>query len=468
MNEELKLAIKNAKAALKKANKKKVAATQRSATPKRQTKGEMSEVLVKNLRNFGVKSMNDLMKVDTSAKKYSYLGKQEIEAVKSLKEAVDVAVVTAQILKFRETEGKSSTISAEDVKSLSFFNDELDFHMKAFGINTGNDGFDWIPTMVSDSYIDEFNLDRKVSGLFAEIKMPSNPYRFPVLTGGAIARKVGAISALAPAQVFKTDKTIQFDAVKMTNQYELPEELNEDSAPDVVKVIRQELIEGQEKAIEIAILEGDTLGVMHDESQLPDVTPGTLITAITDSPEYFFDGLRKRALGAGAAGSVNAGGAKLTETEMSACRSKMGKFGVDPSQLAIIVESKGYNQMLQLADVRTLNEYGSKGTVITGELAKYEGAPVIVSEYLRADTTSTGKNVTAGANNFLSVIMVNRKRWFLGLRRAVQVRVEKNRTQYDVLDLVSFCRKAFQGVLKADSSNYAQESSVAIIYNILA
>ena len=471
MNPELKKAILAAKKALKAQKKAANAARIKSAinggrTPGHKAKNKMTPELTKNLSKWGVKSLNDLMKVNTANKKYAYLGQDEIQRVKDLKEAVDIAVVTAQVLKFRETEGKSSDVTAAEVKALGFFAEDLDFHLKTFGIEGGDEGFEWIPTAVSDSYIDEFNLERKVSGLFQEIRMPTNPYRFPVLTGGAIARKVGAVTALAPAQVFKTDKTITFDAIKMTNQYELPEELNEDSAPDVVKVIRQELIEGQEKAMEIAILEGDTAGTMHYFSQLPDVTVGTLISAIPDSAELFFDGLRLRALASGALGAVDAGAVQVSETELSKARSALGKFGVDPTQLAIICESKGYNQLLQLDDVRTLEQYGAKAPVITGELAKYEGAPVIVSEYLRDDTSVTGKNTLAGPNDKLSILMVNRKRWFVGLRRAIQVRVEKNRTQYDVLDMVSFARKAFQGVLKPDASNYAQESSVSLIYNI--
>lgn len=465
MNPELKKAIQAAKKALKKANEKKIASVIKGKG-KPSNKGQMPAELTKNLRKFGVSTIEKLVKINTADKKYAYLPKEEIEKVKNLKEAIDIAVVSAQVIKFRETEGETTKVTANDVKSLKFYEEELSFHLKALGIESADEGYEWIPTMVSESYIDEFNLDRKISGLFQEIKMPSNPYKFPVLTGGAIARSVGAISALTPSQVFKTDKTIQFDAIKMTSQYELPEELNEDSAPDVVKVIRQELIEGQEKAMEIAILEGDTAGAMHYYSQLPDVAPLTLMSAVTDSPEFFFDGLRLRALNSGVTATVDCSNAVVSETELALCRGNMGKFGVDPSQLAIICGPKGYNEMLQLTDVRTLNEYGAKATVITGELAKYEGSPVLVSEYLREDTDVAGKSLNGGTNDRLSIIMVNRKRWFLGLRRAVQVKVEKNRTQYDVLDMVSFARKAFQGVLKVDGSNYAAESSVSLIFNI--
>lgn len=445
-----KKALEDARKALAAAKAKRLAAGSQGKTPSVATKS-MPEELKKSLRKWGAKSLDDLIHVNTSDKKFAYISAEEKANVKALKEAVDVAVISSQIFQKKVTE-------------LKYFEDELQFHLKAFGITTGTDGFEWIPTVVASSYLDEFNLDRKVSGLFMEVKMPSNPYKWPVLTGGAIARKVGLVTALATPQSFKTDKTITFDAVKLTNQYALPEELNEDSAIDQVKVIRQELIEGQEKALEIAILEGDADGThQHYFTQLPDVAPTTLISAVADSPEQIFDGLRKRLM---PNGSVDATGVALNETHMSKARAKMGKFGVDPSQLAWIMGPKVYNQSLQLDDVRTLEQYGAQATVISGELAKYEGSPIVVSEYLREDLAATGYNTQAGPNTFGSAVVVNRKRWFVGTRRPISVLVEKNRTQYDVLDLVSFCRKAFQAVLKSDGSNYASESSGAVIFNI--
>ena len=457
MSDKLKKALEKARTELKQAKAKRLQASQAAqnkASGLSKSTKEMPESARKSLRKWGAKNFEELTKVNTSDRKFAFITKEEREAVKEFKESVDIAVLCSKIFN-------------KPVKETKYFQDELQFRLKAFGINSGEDGFEWIPTMVSDTYIDEFNLDRKVASLFTEVKMPSNPYKWPVLTQGAIARKVGEVTALGTPQVFKTDKTITFDAIKMTNQYALPEELSEDSAPDVIKVIRQELVEGQEKAMEIAILEGDADGThQHHFSQLPDVAGGTLTSAVLDSPEHFFDGIRKRLMGAGAPAQVNAGGVAVTETELSTARGKMGKFGVDPSQLAIIVGPKVYNQLLQLDDVRTLEQYGANATVLSGELAKYEGAPVVVSEYLREDLAATGFNTVGGPNTTGSVLMVNRKRWFTGVRRPIMIKVENNRTQYDVLDMVSFSRKAFQAVLATGGANYAAESSGAVVFNI--
>lgn len=449
---ELKVALANAKKALEEKKAARLAAANKGA-PASKTKA-MPEMLTKTLRNFGVKSLDELMTVNTAESKFAYLSKEEIEKVKGLKADVDTAVMISKLFKI-------------PVQETKFFQDELSFKLKAFGISSGSNGFEWIPTMVADSYIDEFNLERKISSLFMEVKMPSNPYKWPVLSAGAIARRTGVATAIGK-QVFKTDNTIQFDAEKLASRYELPEELTEDSAPDVIKAIRQELMEGQEKALEIAILEGDKEGDLHNFSQLPDVAANTTIASIAaETPETCFYGIRSRLNACKALSGVDAGGNSVSETELGQCRAKMGKFGVDPSALVLIAGPKVYNQLIQLDDVRTIEQYGGQATVLTGELAKYEGMPVIVSEYLREDLDASGKNSATPANNTKgSILMVNRKRWFVGLRRAIQIKVENNKTEMDVLDLVAFSRRAFQAVLKNDGTNYAVESSAAYVYNI--
>ncbi len=403
-----------------------------------------AEIEKKAVAKFGVKSINDLIRINTADRRYKAVGQESRDAVKNLKEAVDVTLMVAR----RFGMAPQNTKAYEELVQPA---------LKAFGIDSGDTGYNWIPTMVAETYIDEYNLERKVAALFTEVKMPSNPYDYPVLNNGAIATKLAENSQKGTKDVF-ADSKITFRAVKLSNQYELPEELQEDSAVDVMKVIRQELIEGQEKAMEIAILEGDTTGThMHTNTGIP----GQTSTPASDSPERVFMGLRKRALAASL--KVDCAG-PTDESKLSALRQQLGKYGVNPAELALICGPLGYNELLQLDDVRTLEQYGQQATVIQGELAKYEGIPVIVSEWLREDTDANGVNGVSG-NTKKSMLLVNRKRFYTGLRRAVQIKVENYRTAFDAWDMVSFSRRAFEGVLKADGSN-ASESTCALLYNI--
>jgi HK97 family phage major capsid protein len=420
-----------------------------------------SEVTVKSaLSGWGVKSFDELVGVashkedglfgvNVADKRFAYLSAEKREAVKNLKEATDIAIMESVLFKrsVKETQAYNTMI--------------IPIVEKAFGISSGSDGFEWIPTGVSTSYIDEFNLERKVSSLFQEIRMPTNPFKFPVLTNGAVARLLAPVSAVSPKQSFDTDSTITFDAVKLSSQYLLPEELSEDSAVAILQVIRQELVEGMEKSIEIAILNGDTTGPHMDAFSVL----GTGAAPAADSPEKAWMGLRKRAFAAGAAAQHDAGGDRLISQDIVTVREKMGKFGVNPRDLALIAGPRGYNQLIDLDEVTTLEKYGQSATILSGELARVYGIPVIVSEYMREDLDATGVNILL-ADNKIAMLLVNRRRFMVGLRRALQIRVEKNKTDYDATDLVSYARYAFQGVLKADGSNYSSESSVAMIRNI--
>ena len=197
MSDKAKKALEEARKALAELKAKRLQASQGGNT-KVTTKEGMPTEVQKSLRNFGVKSFEKLMEVNVADKKYSYLGKEKLEQVKNFKEAVDVAVIMSKLFK-------------KDIKDLNFYEDELQFHMKAFGIDSGDEGYEWIPTMVSTSYLDEYNLDRKVSGLFMEVKMPSNPYKWPVLSNGAIARILGvATGATIEDTKNNTAQAIQF------------------------------------------------------------------------------------------------------------------------------------------------------------------------------------------------------------------------------------------------------------------
>jgi ERCC4-type nuclease len=82
---ELKELLKKSREELAKKKAARVASTQKSGTPKSNTKGGKPEALVKNLRKWGVKSLNELLTVNTAEKKYAYLGKESIDTVKKFR-----------------------------------------------------------------------------------------------------------------------------------------------------------------------------------------------------------------------------------------------------------------------------------------------------------------------------------------------------------------------------------------------
>ena len=59
----------------------------------------------------------------------------------------------------------------------------LDAIIKAMDSQTAGEGKEWINTGFSPEVIREVTLDRKVTPLFRRFTMPTNPYKYPIVSG---------------------------------------------------------------------------------------------------------------------------------------------------------------------------------------------------------------------------------------------------------------------------------------------
>jgi len=82
------------------------------------------------------------------------------------------------------------------------------------------------------------------------------------------------------------------------------------------------------------------------------------------------------------AATTNAG-TNLTASVLLAARSQMGRFGVNPSDLTIVVSQDGYYDLLNDPNFQTLDEVGSDlAARVTGTIGALYGSQVVVSEEL--------------------------------------------------------------------------------------
>jgi HK97 family phage major capsid protein len=303
---------------------------------------------------------------------------------------------------------------------------------------------------VSSQFLEEFELDRQVVDQFKGITMPSSPFDVPVQTDPTVARLQSescAAGGIASAN-FGTDK-ITMLAKKLVESMCLPEELNEDAAPQILALVRSEVSMAQSRAWETAILNGDD-SVAHMDAD---------VTAAEDARKAW-KGLRKLATANSA--SVNFGAAAVTTTNLRAMRTLMGKFGVGERNLVWIVSAKIYNQFLALPEVTTVEKFGPMATILRGSLAALDGIPIVISEFARDDLAATGVN-TAPADALSCVTLVNRSRFFWGTRRPIKVRALMDPTPpADRWLLASWWRGDFKGFAQS-----ASERSVVLGRNVL-
>lgn len=406
------------------------------------------------MRAFGCAHPKNLLEVNTAAPRFKNVDPHLKHIVRELKQTVDISRFVAQMYHGapRDHVGRNSNedriAAVKNICETYYGKNELLPRLKAFGSTLAGSGDEWVPTLIANQYIEEFELDFALAGKFREVAMPSNPYDLPVLKDVLKAQKVAEGSA-AVARSFGTDK-IRFSATKLECFNEIPEELNEDAAPDFLAVARQEVVMAHSRAVESALLNGDSDGSHLDS----DTQAGSSLLA-----EKIWDGLRKRALANGAYGSKSVGAA-LSDAVMSSIRALMGKHGVSPESLLWVVGPKVYQQIMSLPNVATVDKFGPQAGILRGALASYQGIPICVSQHMREDLNASGvyDGVTSSKG---AILLVNTARFYLGMRRAPQVRLVQDLPNYDRFLLAAYQRVDFQGHTQS-----ASEASVCYGYNI--
>ncbi len=409
------------------------------------------------LKFFGVDHPKKLLGINVASETYRNVPEELKYMVLEFKKSMDIGRFVAQMFHGapRDEGGLEDHSKPANIKNL------LDTHygrhvlagkLKAWGSTVSGAGDEWVPTGVSSSYIEEYTLERALQQRFRTMPMPTNPFELPAMTSGTTARKATEGAAMTGANGVTTKLTL--NAVKLAEYYELPTELEEDSAPDFLAMARDAVILAQKNAVETAMINGDDDGTHIDND-----TDGLA----ANIAEKVWKGLRRQALANSANGGTSDFSAAVAdETKLKTLRGKMGRFGTRPEQLIWIVPPVVYNQMLAMTNVSTFDKYGQNATVLQGALAAYQGIPIIASEFMRENLAATGVNTLAGPNTLTAMLLVNRTRWYLGQRRPIMVKLMQDVPTYDRWLLASYQRIAFVGHTQS-----ATEVSVTYGINIL-
>lgn len=410
------------------------------------------------MRAFGCTHVKQLLGVNTGDRKFRGIAPELKSAVRELKRDVDCARFISQMFHGEALDHLGN--ANESMDRVSRVKGMLDHYhgknvlaprLKAFGSTVSGSGDEWVPTLMSNQFIQEFELDFVLENRMKQVAMASNPYDLPTQSGVTKARKIGENVSMTDT-TFTTSK-LTFTASKTGEYYILPEEMTEDSAPDILAEGRDEVVNAQIRAWESAIINGDNDGT-HIDSDTQALG--------ADVAEKLCKGLRRQALANAAAGAtVDFGNALPTEALLNSLRRKMKRFGVNSGELILLAGPAVYSSLLELPNVATMDKFGPLATVLKGALAAYQGIPIVISQYMREDLNATGvydgTTTTRGG-----LILVHAARWYVGTRRPIRVKVGPDVNQEtDRWKLASYQRKDFQGMPQS-----ATEVSVAYGYNV--
>jgi hypothetical protein len=264
-----------------------------------------------------------------------------------------------------------------------------------------------------------------VAALHPRINMPSDPYKLPIEGPDAqvflVSEATGANDYITAANLIKHADSLtgsaltnlQLSTNKIGARLVVSAEADEASIVAMLPYFRGKLVRGMGDAEEDTTLNGDTncgLSTAIDSDM-------TGLASLTH-PRKAWDGYRKLANSA-VKKALQGAGTTIDIADLRNLRVEFGKYGVKPSELTLVTGPVGLNKLLSLKDgsnptpVLTLEKYGPKATILTGEIGSVDGTPLIVSEHVRENVSVAG--VYDGVTTDRTLIhMVNRAAFVYG------------------------------------------------------
>lgn len=316
---------------------------------------------------------------------------------------------------------------------------------KALYTSGAGAGLEWIPTGFSNQLMEKIRLAQMIEATIPQINMPTNPYKIPVESAGATGYFVPESTADEATKIKASSPTtanFTFNAKKFAGRVVYSEEVDEDSIVNIMDFTRNSLVIAISEAKETALLNGDD-STTHQDSN------------VTDSYDArkAFKGLRYYALNCAATSYKDASNANLSTTLLRGTRLLMGKFGVNPRNLFYACSPIGYIQFLNISELLTLDKYGPQATILNGEIGRFDGAPVLVSEFMWDNLNASGV-YDATTTNRTSVLLYHRNGFMIGNRTGVTLATDRD-IERDQMKLVAKQRIAFEDPYDATVSPYS-------------
>ena len=387
-----------AKIAMKQAEQKAAEEAEAKATVEAEAeKAAQQEHVEKTIRT-GIETGAEKLEADMKADFEKAKGDEINELIK--KYEADVAEKSAELEAMRNSkmefarEGKHSlkdfgqeALSAEILGKVTGKGWDTDYAKdlmeKVNGISPGSQ-----PTSVGDfsvaytqAFEEEVKMETKLGGLFREIPMSSATLVVPFLAdvNAAAFATAGGLSDNANFVDTSGGTGQQLDianrvliAERLVAGTYIDNHVDEGQLISFLPMINSAIARAHANAIDDAILygtAGNITGILD---------AGGTKTTVFGSHDGFGTKLRVVAQEDDAPG--------LAASDFKTARASMGKFGVNPADIAYVVTVKGYHDLLVDADFDTVEEVGALATRVTGQVGTLYGSPVIVSDRLAGAT----------------------------------------------------------------------------------
>ena len=329
------------------------------------------------------------------------------------------------------TEDQLKRAQSNGQRSAKMVRDEVRYGQKVLTTGGSGTGLELVNTDLSSDLQTRLYLASTLAAqlVASEVQMPSNPFRFPLSTTRVTFYK-GTEGTAADASTPGTSN-ITLDAEKLIGIAHYTYEADEDSIIAILPFLQQNMGDSAAAALEDAFINGDTTATHMDADTE---------AAGAAAHQTIFKGLRKYAIAGAIQSSFASGG--ISAANISALRKMMGKYGIKPSDLFILVGPSGYNDIISLEQTLTAEKAGPNAArILTGVAPSLYGMPIITSEVVRETLNASGvydgNTITKG-----SLLIVHRPSWIVGVRRGFTVETDVDKSA-QVNKVIASFRRAF-------------------------
>lgn len=302
--------------------------------------------------------------------------------------------------------------------------------VKAMSSTGAGVGDELVPTNHAATLWEDMYAASKIFADLPEQPMTSDPMSIGML--GNLAFKKGAQNTAATAVDLATAKS-DLTTTELLAEVNWSYDLDEDAVVALMPAFRAEAARAGAEYMDAFALNADATDAATGNINLDDADP--------DADSYFLtngqDGIRHQFIVDNPGQALNVNGA-IDDAGMAGILAKLGKYGLDITNCRIVPDVQTYLAMLGLASVKTVDVYGPAATVVTGELARYRGIPVIPSAVMPRTEADGKVSATAASNVKGQIAAYNRLMWRRGSRRGLTIEIDRSIQKRQMIMVVSF------------------------------
>lgn len=233
----------------------------------------------------------------------------------------------------------------------------------------------------------EVTLNLRTATLFREITINSQSQVLPIqpdveaavwqsgaASSGNLENRGAADSTFQPGQVI-------LQAYRLISQTYMDNHIDEEVLVNMMPMLTDSVARAHARAVDIAVLNGN--GVFNGIEDY---------STASSNGSVDLDG-----------NTVAAGDSEtLTANLLMGARKQMGKYGINPADVAYIVSQKRYYDLINDPEFTNIDEVGSDiATKITGMIGAVYGSPVVVSDNFAAEAATASVGYAVNVRNYV-------------------------------------------------------------------